>query len=693
MPRCEALRRAERRATARRLSARPWVWFAALALGLSTLTASALAHAEPDAAATLDITVSGQAPLLPSSGRAPTAASTVVLGERLHSAGASSADILQSVVGVQVRRTGTASAPATATIRGSDSWQTPIYLAGIRINDDVSGVADLSTVPLWMVQRVEVFRGNAPFTAERIGLSGAVFFSPRVPTETRVGASAGIGSYGAHEGWLMGETGKRGEASALVGVRHFRALNDYGFWNDHGRRFDRADTYERRINADVTDDEAWSIARIPTRLGQATLFMNAFDREQGVSGVATTQARSARAHQRRLLSGLATTSECRLSTSCSFETRTSIALENTNLSDPLWELRSLRSQQLHNAGQRLAQSATLALEPLTPWQLGINGGYIEEALQLDRMGNTPRRGRRFEANFGLDSRVQVSEAWLVYAMAQARCIDTRGDWVRFDAWTRHDERSCGGLPEARVGSSYALSDSLSLLSNLSRTVRLPTLGELYGTGPSVDGNPALTTEHSLNLDVGVRGQWSLGPGSIALDAFGFSRWSSDLVRYQRTSLNAFSPYNVGRARITGLESALATRWFGHWESETSLTLMDPKETTPSGRDTTPNDVLPLSSRMVLSQWLGFFSAWSAIGAQRVGVGARYFYTSSRYADPAGLVVLPEQSLWDAEFSVHWAKPELIARLAVDNLLDRRAQDLIGMPLPGRSFSAALEAWW
>src|SRR6187431_28249 len=105
----------------------------------------------------------------------PTLASTVISGADLERAGASSAEILARVPGVQVNRTGAQSDLATASIRGADAAQVPVYLAGIRLNDDVSGTADLSTVPLFMIERVEVYRGNAPLKSDRLGLGGAIF--------------------------------------------------------------------------------------------------------------------------------------------------------------------------------------------------------------------------------------------------------------------------------------------------------------------------------------------------------------------------------------------------------------------------------------------------------------------------------------------------------------------------------------
>ncbi|MFW5741310.1 MAG: TonB-dependent receptor, partial [Myxococcota bacterium] len=161
---------------------------------LSSLPTSAWAQQNdqpaphPEPPPVIDVTVRGAKLRPPSSPRDPTAASTVVSKEALKSPGATSADVLSRVPGVQVSRTGSAADISTASIRGATSAQTPVYFAGILLNDDVAGTADLSTIPLWMLDRVEVYRGHAPGFAQQLGIGGAVFFEPRLPRRTRVGA-------------------------------------------------------------------------------------------------------------------------------------------------------------------------------------------------------------------------------------------------------------------------------------------------------------------------------------------------------------------------------------------------------------------------------------------------------------------------------------------------------------------------
>ena len=81
-------------------------------------------------------------------GSDPTPAVYRVTGEVLERPGAQLDDVLERVPGVQTRRRGGAADLASASVRGATSAQTPIYLGGVRLNDDLTGTVDLSTLPL-----------------------------------------------------------------------------------------------------------------------------------------------------------------------------------------------------------------------------------------------------------------------------------------------------------------------------------------------------------------------------------------------------------------------------------------------------------------------------------------------------------------------------------------------------------------
>jgi iron complex outermembrane receptor protein len=644
------------------------------------------------------VTVVGERGLRASSSD-PTAASTVVDGEELHGAGQSSTDVLARVPGVQVARTGAQSDLATASIRGSSGNQVPVYVAGIRVNDDVSGTADLSTIPIWMMDRVEVFRGNAPASSDQLGLAGAVFFWPRLPRTTRLGAGASIGSFGARGGWLAGEVGSE-RAGALVAIRRDQADNDYPFLNDQGQRFQLDEHEELRQNADYRATDAWAVGRL--RLGKdtrVTTVVNAFDREQGVTGLSVIPALDARATVRRFLSGVSVRTPCAATAAkCALEVEGSYLDAGLTLEDPKLELPALQSPLVHDGGIRGTARAAVTAAIAPSVSVGASLSQAFETVHVDRVDNLPRHGRRATTEGAVNATWRPVDPVTVYALGALECDTTSGVTDTFGRTSTQDGSACDVFePVGRVGAAYRVRGGVLVLANVGRYVRVPTLAELYGSSPLVQGNATLSPEHGVTADAGVRASAHLPDGSVyALDAFGFVRGATNLIRFRSTSQKSAAPYNVGTARFLGVEALVSAQWWHHVRVESSLTAFDPEDTTHDASvASTVNRILPLTPRFVASSRVEVFAApgVGALKQSRASLALLHLYRASRYQDPAGQIVLPAENTFDLEATSAHFDDSVVARFAVRNLFDSRQLDFIGLPIPGRSLHAEVEAWW
>ena len=644
------------------------------------------ARADPPAEyPTQEVVVRGQKGS-PHSPRDPSAASTVVRGDDLDAPGVSSADVLQRVPGVQIRRTGAQSDVATASIRGATAAQTPLYLAGVRLNDDVAGSADLSTIPLWMLDRVEVFRGNAPVEADRLGVGGAVFFEPRFPSAPELRVGQELGSFGSHATWLSGVlAGER--AASLVAVRQEGARNDYDYVNDAGTRFEPGDDHTTsRQNADYTAHDTWIVGRYTlSARSRVMVLLNAFEREQGVTGLSVVPAGRSRARVRRELFALSAVAPCSRATAtagCTTEFVTTAIASSTALSDPAGEL-SLGTPRSDTDGRRVGQVARLRYAPVPTARFTLAGEQSVELLGVVRATD----------GYALDARRVVSRPSLtvragpwgpleLVAHGAAECHSTRGP---------DGDETCGVVAfPARVGSRVALTDWLQLLGNVGRYVRVPTLGELYGVAPLVRGNPALEPERAVAYDAGLRASGALDEAhgwSGSVDVFAYRRDVQDLVAYRR-SFRQLVPFNVGRARLQGMELLGELHWQRTLRVQTSLSLLDPRDT--SGDLALGNDILPLQSRLVLAQLLEVGQDPRVDHVDRLVVGLRAMHRSSRYQDPAGLVIIPHQTTLDVELTARLFEELLALRVAGTNLSGAEQWDVLGLALPGRAIYGSAE---
>jgi vitamin B12 transporter len=647
-------------------------------LGTLGVLAATLCRALPCAADPAEVVVEGHRSTRPA--REPTLAASRVDESELSRPGASAAAILSHVPGVQVSETGGGADLATASVRGATSAQTPVYLAGIRLNDDLTGTADLSLVPLWMLSRAEIYRGNAPADADRLGIGGAVYFEPRLPQRTRLRGGAEVGSFGQHAGFLGAEVAQRGDA-ALVAFRVSGARNDYPYLDNAGTSGTGDDRTRARPNADYTARDAWAIGR--TTLGKhgarVTTVFNAFQREQGVTGLAVVPALAARAETSRELAGLSVRLPCGSEPDCEVSLTSEAISARSRLTDPEGKL-GLQVERLDSHATRFGQSARLALSGRVFYAL-FGANAETEQLALD--GGTPLRASRSAASVRAALSAALSEQTELSGLGVVTCDSTRGP---------DQSQSCAALtPEGRLGVRQKWG-SFELRSNLGHSTRVPTLGELYGVSAVVRGSSALVPEQGLAWDWGARWEAPLGPVWAYLDAFGFARRVSDLIAYRRSSIGAVRPYNVGHARVLGGELEAGAQWARHARSTLSVTVLDPRDTTP-GRNLS-NDLIPFQSRLLGSWFVEGFVEPGLKPLERAGLDARLSYRGSRFADPAGLLVLPASTELDLGATVLFGRDSAVSvRAAVDDVFDARHFDFIGYPVPGRSQHLTLEAEW
>jgi len=631
-------------------------------------------------AESLEVHVEGDAPRLLPEGRDETATSEVIPRDRLTASGKSTAEVLSERAGVQVARTGSGSELATASLRGASSAQTPVYVAGVRINDDVTGTADLSSIPPWMLHRIEIYRGAAPLAADRLGLGGAVFLEPLLPRGTHAGGGYELGSFGHQSAWVGGATG-RGPTSAMFSVRYGVADNDYDFIDDRGTRFDETDDVERaRPNADSTRVDSWAIARIAhDGGGSSTVVLSAFDREQGVTGLAVRPSERSRARSRRLLAAVRTRVPC--SSACEIHAQTSVMRTSLTISDPLGELGGIASLQ-STEGVRLAQELRARIELAPTVTVGASVNQSFDRLAIDRTASRGLRARRSDSRLATELTAMPVPVLKLYGLGTLTIDATRGP----------GEDAEGAHPAGRVGARVTPTPWLAVFGNATRSVRLPTLGEQFGAGPAVSGNPALRAERGLGADIGVRAVAGASSVQAQVEVVGFARWAQDVIAFRRSSVGNIQPFNVEQARFLGAEVSGWLDVLDHLRGELALTLTDPRRTTEGPQPT--NDLLPYQARLLAVPSLELYAkpALPAVELDRASLRAVLFHRASRVADSAGLIQLPARTTFDLELALQFSEGRFTVHARLANVFDDRSTDVIGLPLPGRAAYAGASLW-
>lgn len=631
---------------------------------------------------TLDVEVRGA--LLPRATKDPTVASTVLGGAALDAPGRSAAEALARVPGVQIARTGGATDLATLGLRGATAAQTPVYLAGVPLFDELARATDLSTIPLFLLRRAEVYRGNAPIELDRLGMGGAIVFEPELPRASRVHSAIGLGSFGERSLLLGGSVGGR-DAGALVALRADGFDGDFDYTDDRGTLFDASDDRTRtRRNADARTIDGWAIGRLELgERGQLSTVAEAFSREQGSPGIGAIPALRARARLDRRLVGASSRFACgddprdgRCELRVGFHGRSTDYL----LRDPLRELPFGVTEQ-RTRGSGVGVNLSLTGRPSDAVELTGGASQSVEALSVEPRGAEELSARRYAARFFGAATLRPLPSLALRAAGAVGSDRTEGPGTPPSFLS----------PSLRAGALYEVASFVFLYANLGRYVRVPTLGESFGASATMLGNPELSLEKGPTADLGARFD-VVDTRALALsgEVTLFGRYASDLIAYRRSNLGVQRPYNVGSARVLGLEALARAVLAGLVTLDLSLTATDPRDTT-EGRQVEA-DLLPYQSRLVLSSGasLELRPDTGPLRLDLLGLGLSVLHRASRVADPAGLVILPEQTLLEADLVVGFADAALALRARASNLLDDRTTDLIGLPLPGRAVHLLVE---
>ncbi|MGE5784272.1 MAG: TonB-dependent receptor, partial [Myxococcales bacterium] len=641
---------------------------------LTLLTRSVHAETAP-----LEVVVQGNEPALRRLTRDPSLPGTVITRERLTAPGLQTQELLRSQPGIFVTETGGVAAPATATIRGASAADMPVYLGGVRLNDEVGGSADLSMVPLWLIQRVEIYRGHAPIEADRLGTAGAIFFDPRVPNHPQAGVGSSAGSWGTNHAWAYAGS-KTGAFGYLFGINGLHATNRYPYRDDAGMTMSGgASRTQARENADVSRVDAWMLSRYEFGRGAHVDFIaNVADREQGVPKLALLPSRMARQRTSRRLAAL----DLRIPFGGRFllHAQTSVLRGQEHYSDPLNEL-SLRATSLDVTGTRVEESIDATFDVWREVRIKPMLTLASDALDRAPAEVPLAHSRRNSLRAAMQLDAPLTSWFVLRALGGHECHVTASS-----------NRSCNETyTTGRVGAEL-IAESWHWYANLGRYVRIPTLGELNGISGTVHGNRELVAETGVSADVGTRAELVLRGAlqRLYLDVFAFARFAEQLIAYTRTGQAFIRPYNVGQARVLGAESLLGAR-IGSWlRLETAITLLDPRDR--SATRTTSNDLLPYRSRWLVSPRLqidwkrGSIDSISSAGAEVSGV-----YQSNRYVDRAGLALIDAQTSVDTNLYVGWFEELLHLRFRVTDLLNQKRTDIVGFPLPGRSFYLGMDA--
>ena len=150
-------------------------------------------------------------------------------------------DLLKMVPGVHVREVNGKGQYTMVSVRGSTAAQVGVFVDGVLFNLGGDAAADISTIPVHNVERIEVYRGYIPARFGGTLMGGVINIVTKRPTKANVQASFGKSSFGGYKGSLQIDA-PLGGGALMVSINRDQSEGDFKYKN-----FDNDRTYKERL--------------------------------------------------------------------------------------------------------------------------------------------------------------------------------------------------------------------------------------------------------------------------------------------------------------------------------------------------------------------------------------------------------------------------------------------------------------
>jgi iron complex outermembrane receptor protein len=588
--------------------------------------------------------------------RDPTGALTVIETERFGGAAKDTAEVLASAPGLVVQDSGGWGQGKNVVLRGASSNGTLLLLDGIPLNG-AGGIADLSRVPLALVERFEVLRGGAGARYGSGGLGGVVNVVTRRPEgQARVAAEATYGSWETMLGSLLA-TGPLLGAEGLVLLHGGRSRGDFSYLFDESPNVPGDALLEqRRANNDA--QAAGGLLRLRRAVGgvQADLLGELFLDDRGLAGPSRNPLADARQENGRAAASLRLSGvlpgEVHTSARASFRRDTLALRGGPKAMQGSQALRvggvELEGQGLLAGWHALSATLTVSREDVTGAEVSTIGGYEHPAW--------------WRASAMAMDEVLLGDGALV--VAPSLRVERAGPYTLFSP---------------KLGLTVALPAGLEVRANGGQAHRAPSFLELYVRQGLLLPNPTLRPERVLSADAALAHRTDTSTASVG----GFYSLYEDLIAYELYPPFAAKPFNFATASVAGLEAEAEWRPRPWLSGAMSYTLLVSRNLKDDPRYYLKE--LPYRPRHKL--WARALAGPRWLSG-RVEVAAQ----SGQFLNRTEEVVLPGRTFVHAGLSSTFGRaPELTVSVEFKNLFNVHAEDLDGYPLPGRSVYATLAA--
>ena len=456
---------------------------------------------------------------------------TVITADEIKKSGATNAaEVVRKAAGVSVQEYGPRGSVGQVTVRGAGSAQVLVLLDGRRLNSARSGGYNLTDLPVALddIERIELVRGpsSALYGADAVGGVVNIITKRPVKNESRITGVAGSHGYDALS---VNNSGRSG-----------------GLFYSLSAGRETSDGY--RVNSDLAQRSVGG--KLGYELGKESslsLNVNYLGKELGVPGSLTWQTPFARQWTRDTVAGL--------------EYKTRFSRELDMKVTGYYNRETLRYIDFPDASKHK----------------GVTDGADVQFNWLAGSWNTVTVGVEARGDSVVSTDAGTHATRLMAGDFQDEL--SLGGSLIIVLGGRYDSHSVyGDQVNPRASARYLISGTGTVIrTSAGRSFRAPTLNNLYWSDAWGNiGNPDLRPETAKEYEAGI--EQPLGKGS-SMKVTGFNRKVKDLIDWQEYAPFQYTPVNIGRATIKGIEAETRIRLAEPLEWVLNYTYINPVDET------------------------------------------------------------------------------------------------------------------
>ena len=419
-------------------------------------------------------------------------------------------DLLQQVIGIDIRRRGAGGVQGDLYIRGGGFDQTLLLIDGMKMDDAQTGHHTLNMIlPLYLIERIEIIKGPAARIFGQNAFSGAI----NIVTK-EVEGKTNEANINLQEVSLGSYKQKNFSLSSRVVTEKIKSLLSFST--------NRSDGY--RHNTDYINNNYFIKTSFKTKNSPIDLISSFSERRFGANGFyASPSATEQYEETQASLLGLSTVIK---SEKLIIKPR----LYWKRGQDEYIYIRDNPSvyRNLHKTNKI---SAELSGSYFTKG--GITGFGIDLST-VNITSNNLGEHNRTTLNFFVDHTFELLNDNLTISPGIAISY--------------FSDLSFHSFPGIDLG--YHLNPKLKLYSNIGKTYRIPTYTDLYYSDRTTVGNENLNPEQAISTEFGFKYNTSKFDFSVAI----FSRRSKNIIDYVKKNQNdLWKAVNIGSLNTKGFE--------------------------------------------------------------------------------------------------------------------------------------------